>query len=110
MKTVAMMLACALFSFTASALQITWTDNSDNENGFVVERRLFQNVDYNTLVTLAGDSISYSDDTMASGETYCYRVGAFNTAGVSYSGEYCVSVPTAPVKKNKGKAYGKRNK
>lgn len=108
MNTIATMLACMLLSFTASALQITWTDNSDNESGFVVERRLFQDVDYITLAMLASNSISYSDDTMASGETYCYRVGAFNTAGTSYSGEYCVSIPTKEVKKGKG--YGRGGK
>ena len=111
LKVISLMLAVCL-SFTAMATQqLTWTDNSDNEDGFVVERRLFEELTFTQLAIVSGTT--YDDSTPLAGMSYCYQVGAFNSAGTAYSGEYCIDIPTAdePVKTNKGKSAGKgRNK
>lgn len=97
MKLLLLLMALAI-SPVQAALQVTWTDNSDNESGFVVERRLLTATEFTQLTQLSTDSTSYQDDIPIAGETYCYRVGAFNEAGMAYSIDSCFAVPTvAPV-------------
>ena len=107
MKILAMI--CMLFAFAVQGATLTWSDNSDNEDGFIVERRLFQDTKYTQLTILPRNTTIYSDNTTNSGEIYCYKVGAFNRAGIAYSGRYCISIPTAK-KVKKGKGYGKGGK
>jgi Divergent InlB B-repeat domain len=88
----ALALASGLFTnHIASAAQLTlsWTDASDNEDGFAIERRsgtsAFQRID-----SVGSNVSTYTDPNLASSTTYCYRVNAFNTAGSSaYTNEIC---------------------
>ena len=62
-------------SATAS---LTWTDNSDNEDGFVIERSV-NSASWTTLLTTpANISSSYDSSSVMIGSTYSYRVYAFN--------------------------------
>ena len=76
----------------AGELQATWMDNSSNEDGFKIERRTGTTQTY-TQVAIAGANVtSYNDSGLVDGETYCYRVLAFNAAGSSsYSNEVCAA-------------------
>lgn len=80
---------------SAAQLQLSWTDNSDNEDGSRIERRTGTSGTF-ALIAFVGPNItSYTDVGLADGTTYCYRVNAFNTAGASdYSNESC-SAPTS---------------
>lgn len=86
-----------LFSSSAWAAKIfiSWTDNSTNEQGFKIERR-----EGTTILSLAqvGPNVeSFVDSTVLVDIQYCYRVLAYNAAGVSaWSGEACIT-PVAPV-------------
>lgn len=90
-------LALALVSdlFTsniASAAQLTlsWTDASDNEDGFGVERKTGTSGTFARVASLSSNVSTYTDANLASSTTYCYRVNAFNTAGSSaYTNEIC---------------------
>lgn len=73
-------------------LNITWYDNSDNEDEFIIERRLLSNVDYGTTYYTEENVTSYNDLDVQSGETYCYRVSASNTVGQSPSSEICIEL------------------
>ncbi|HEY6073305.1 MAG TPA: multicopper oxidase domain-containing protein, partial [Anaerolineales bacterium] len=63
-------------------VSLAWTDNATNETGFVVERSLNGGA-FSTLASLAADTVSYLDTTVASGKTYSYRVYAVNASGPS---------------------------
>ncbi|MBK1876616.1 fibronectin type III domain-containing protein [Pelagicoccus mobilis] len=80
------------WSASAGQLSLTWQDNSDNEDGFEVERALVGE-SFGLLSTVGPDSESYVDDAVVPGLEYEYRVRAFNAFG--YSGYTNVSVGAA---------------
>ena len=81
----------------AATLKLSWVDNSTDEAGFNVERRLGNDTTYSVIATTAPNVTSFSDSNLADGTTYCYHVNAFNSAGASpYSPEVCGTTP-APV-------------
>lgn len=73
---------------------LSWKDNSSNETGFVLERKL-QGGSYATIATL--DEVqrtSYEDTGLSANKTYVYRVKAYNSVGSSdYSSELEVTTP-----------------
>ena len=92
----AMISAGAYGSANAAQLTLTWVDNSDNESGFSIDRRIGATGTYQPLTTVASNVTSHTDLNLASNTTYCYRVGAFNSAGTSnYSNETCATTPAA---------------
>jgi Divergent InlB B-repeat domain len=86
--------AAVLGPADAAELSLTWSDNSDNENGFTIERRIGTEATYSEIATTGPDVGSYVDSTVGNGSTYCYRVSAFNAGGDSeYSNEACGTTP-----------------
>jgi len=63
-------------------VDLTWTDNSDNETAFQLQRRESAGT-FALLATLAANATSYRDTTPVRGRTYEYRVRA--AAGTTYS-------------------------
>ncbi len=76
------------------ALDLSWTDNSSDESGFVVERKLSTGSIYSALATTTVNVTTYVDSTVTQGTTYNYRVRAYNAFG--YSGYTGVATGTAP--------------
>jgi FtsP/CotA-like multicopper oxidase with cupredoxin domain len=77
---------------------LTWTDNANNETGFIIERAIGAGP-FTTLITVAASNgnVSYTDTTVTAGSTYSYRVAALNSAGVSgYSNTASVSLAAPP--------------
>ena len=73
-------------------LKLTWVDNSDNEDGFEIEKKVAAEGTYATLATVATNSTSYTDTGLTLNQAYCYRLRAFNTVGYSsYSNEACAA-------------------
>ncbi|MDD5436227.1 MAG: fibronectin type III domain-containing protein, partial [Candidatus Omnitrophica bacterium] len=78
---------------TASVLSLThliltWTDKSDNEEGFVVERKVGSKGSYVVIAKTAADATTIHDNNLTPGTRYYYRVAAYNSAGQSgYSTE-----------------------
>ena len=58
-------------------VELTWRDNSDDEDGFRVYRNGEQ------VATLGPNSTSYTDTNVRKGESYNYRVASFNQSGES---------------------------
>ena len=78
---------------SAGQLQLTWTDNSNNEDGFKIERKLGTTGTFNQITTVGVNVTTYIDTNLTDGATYCYRLAAFNSAGTSaYSAEGCATV------------------
>jgi List-Bact-rpt repeat protein len=76
----------------AASLQLSWRDNSPNEDGFRIERRTGPNGTFSQISTVGANVVSYRDATLSVGSQYCYRLRAFNSAGNSpYSDESCAT-------------------
>lgn len=93
-------LTCAIFTGreVASAAQLTlhWADNSTNETGFRLERKVGASGAFGQLTTVGANTTSYIDSALTAGTTYCYRVSAYNAAGTSpSSNEACGSTTPA---------------
>ena len=75
--------------------QLTWTDNSDNEQGFVIERKTGAAGVYAVAGKTGPNATSFADTVgLVEGETYFWRVAAFNSAGQSaYSNEATRTIP-----------------
>lgn len=68
---------------SASQVNLAWGDNSGNESGFRIERKLARLGSWQAVATVSAGSGTYSSIGLASGTTYLYRVIAFNDAGSS---------------------------
>jgi len=76
----------------AAKITLTWTDNSNNEDGFRIYRGT-DGVNFNLLDTVSPNITSYDDFTAQSGVTYYYKVCAYNG-----DGESCSNVASAKKK------------
>jgi fibronectin type 3 domain-containing protein len=57
-------------------VEMHWTDNSYNEDGFIVERKLLGSAKWAMLANVDSDVRQYTDNTIITGKTYEYRVHA----------------------------------
>jgi hypothetical protein len=82
-------------AISASEIDLSWTDTSDDETGYRVERRPSGGT-YSTIATLAADSTVYSDNSLASGTTYEYQVTTFNAEAETSSTASATTLSAAP--------------
>ncbi len=88
-------------SLTATAvsqgrIDLNWTDVSQDETGFRVERRVGSNP-FTLLVEVGANQTSHSDLTVEPNNSYTYRVVALNVGGTSpFSNEASVATPPNP--------------
>lgn len=76
---------------SSSQIDIAWTDNSDNEDGFKIERLTemetasggWQKTEYIEIAVVGHNITSYSDAGLLHGSYYRYRINACNQAGDS---------------------------
>ena len=80
------------------ALVLTWTDNSTNEQGFIVERAPAKDGVYEEIGRTAANVKTFTDDNWVEGS--CYRVRAYNSIGASAPSAVttasCAIRPVAP--------------
>ncbi|MBK8087521.1 MAG: fibronectin type III domain-containing protein [Chitinophagaceae bacterium] len=90
----------SLTATTVSTSQITllWTDNSTNESGFKVERKVGTGV-YSVVATVSSNVNTFNDNGLTQNTTYTYRVYAYNSAGQSltYSNEASATTNGVPL-------------
>jgi hypothetical protein len=80
-------------------IDLTWTDASDNEEGFRIFRKLESDASFSAdaLATVGANVASYSDTSVSAGSSYVYQVVAFAGSSVSEaSGSSTPTTPTAP--------------
>jgi hypothetical protein len=83
---------------TGPQVNLAWTDNADNETGFVLERSVnggaFATIASPGALAGTGGTVSTPDINVVVGNTYAYRVAAVNAAGPSaYSNTVTILVP-----------------
>jgi hypothetical protein len=89
---------------SSSAINLTWVDASNNEDGFRLQSKTGAGGVYAPLATLPAGQVSYSDSGLSPSTTYYYRISAYNSAGESaYSGE--ASATTSPAATSNNAAF-----
>jgi len=76
-------------------VSLSWTDNSTNEDGFVIERKV-GNEGFKEYADTERDEASFSDGPVQANTQYSYRVYAYNSGGKSESYTNVVSANTLP--------------
>ena len=88
---------------THDSVTLTWDDPGDDSiTGYVILRRVRVNNEggeFSVLVPDTGSAAAtYTDDTVAAGTTYTYRIKAINGAGTSERSRWFhIDIPAAPV-------------
>jgi Tol biopolymer transport system component len=68
----------------ANRVQLAWTDNSTNEDGFVVEQCSNRGcANFIQAGQTSGNTVTYTDSNLYANTQYYYRVRAFNLGGSS---------------------------
>jgi titin len=81
---------------SCNQIDLGWTDNSDNENSFKIERST-DGVNFSQIDTVGADVTTYNDTTVAESTTYWYRVRASNADGDSaYTNTASATTPACP--------------
>jgi len=85
---------------TSNRVDLSWKDNSDNESGFIIERKEGNDV-FAPADSDAVNTTVHEDKNLKPNTEYSYRVSSYNAAGVSnYSNEVKTktlnTAPSAP--------------
>lgn len=70
-------------SILSTQINLTWTDNSTNENGFSIYRSDAISGSYKLLVSVGENESNYLDTGLTTETTYWYKVCAYNEIGSS---------------------------
>ncbi|MGD0649781.1 MAG: fibronectin type III domain-containing protein [Verrucomicrobiia bacterium] len=86
-----------LTAVTANQINLSWTDNAYNEDGFKIERapdNAGSPGAWALVATVAANVTNYNDTGLSPGTTYWYRVRAYNVSGDSdYSNQASAITP-----------------
>jgi uncharacterized protein (TIGR02145 family) len=79
-------------SILNNQILLTWLDNSTNEIGFKIERKVGAGV-WLEIGSVNSNVYNYTDSSVNYGTTYTYRVYAFNSSGssINYSNEVIIT-------------------
>ena len=68
---------------SSTRLNLSWTDNSNNETGFKIERATSSTGTWTQIATTATNVATYNNTGLTANTTYYYRVRANNSSGNS---------------------------
>ena len=63
---------------STSSIKLNWTDNSNNENTFIVERSIMTNSNFEIIGTTNSNETTYTDVSLQANTAYFYQVKAAN--------------------------------
>lgn len=88
---------------TGTTLELRWTDNSTNEDGFYIMRQEVtgdtNSTQWAVIETVTANTVVFYDSTVVIGESYGYRINAFNSiieSDFSNTVTISFSIPEAP--------------
>lgn len=95
-------------SYSAGNITLQWQDNSDNEDGFAIERKEGAGGTYTEIGRTAQNVTSYVDSSLQPGVTYYYRVRAYRGDQYSdYSNEVSYTTPVGSLRARDWNLYDK---
>ncbi len=81
---------------SSSQIDLSWTDGTETEAGFTVDRSPDDNTSWSEIADLPGGSTSYIDTGLTAETAYFYRVRAHNPNGFSAYTYANTTTPVAP--------------
>ena len=88
------LVAGSLSQLEAADVTLSWSDNSNNENGFEIQRKIGTSGTFMQQAIVGVGVTSYVDTGLAAATTFCYQVRAFNSAGNSaFTPQACKTTP-----------------
>jgi len=82
---------------SSSQINLTWSDNSNNETGFYLEESTTGTGGWNQIAILSTNTSYYSVNGLSSATAYWFRIRAYGNAGISgYSNAASATTFTAP--------------
>jgi uncharacterized protein (TIGR02145 family) len=83
---------------STTQVDLQWTDNSTNETGYKVERKLVGG-NFSQVASTGSNIATYSDLNLTPNTTYTYKIVAYNSVGNSlqYSNEATVTTNLIPI-------------
>jgi len=73
---------------SSSQINLSWKDNSNDEQGFKIERKTGAGGAYSQIATVPANTTTYSNAGLSSSTTYYYRVSGYSgTSNSNYSNE-----------------------
>jgi hypothetical protein len=82
---------------SGTQINLTWTDNSTNESGFIIQRSTSATGPFVQIAVVGAGVTTYSDTALSTG-TYYYQVAATNSVGTSaFTNVATATTPVAPV-------------
>ena len=85
----------AATTVSSSQINLSWTDNANNENGFKVEQST-DGTTFTQIAMLTGNTVSHSVTSLTASTTYHFRVVSFNDAGNSNFSNTASATTLAP--------------
>jgi len=81
-------------------VRLSWTDNANNEDGFVIQRSVnggaFVQAGTAPAANGTGNTVTFFDTVVTPGTTVVYQVAAANAAGLSAFSTVTITIPPAP--------------
>ncbi|MGH7452950.1 MAG: fibronectin type III domain-containing protein, partial [bacterium] len=89
-------------ALSSRQIDLSWTDDASDEDGFKIERKQGAAGTYTKIRTTSADASRYADTGLAEGTQYFHRVSVYNASGNSgYSHDASVTAlpdsPSAPI-------------
>ena len=85
---------------TCNQLNLTWTDNSNNEDGFEISRSTTINGTYTIVKTATANSTTFTNTGLTNNKRYYYRVRSKNSVGSSAWSNKANAVVSCPTLSN----------
>jgi hypothetical protein len=98
LRFIVCLLSASLWASTVDAvstLNLAWQDNSNNEDGFNIERATSILGPFSKISVVGPNVTTYRDTNLPEVTNFCYRVSAFNAAGVLFSTNVICAVTKA---------------
>ena len=83
---------------SSTRINLTWTDNATNEQGYKIERKLGMG-NYTLIDSVSANVTNYADTSLTPNTTYTYKVYAYNITGSSlyYTNEVTLTTKNIPI-------------
>ncbi|MFH1860321.1 MAG: PQQ-binding-like beta-propeller repeat protein, partial [bacterium] len=73
---------------SSSAVELSWSDNSNDETGFVIERKTGEG-EFNVVTTVLVNTTKFTDTGLSAATKYEYRLATYNPKGESDYSDTC---------------------